>query len=92
MSLTNEEKQDLRHTCLAALALNPRVAFSSAQIKRFCSRRLFPEPSPDDVADALQFLSDLGHAEKTPDPYGSELFYQITAEGTLANERWSENS
>lgn len=87
MSITQLDSQDLRHAALGALAARPRAAFTAAQVKHFVQRQLPFDPSVDDVSAALEFLAGLAHAEKIPDPYGSEEYWRITSEGVLAHER-----
>jgi hypothetical protein len=87
MSLTNVDKQDLRHAALYALANRPRQLLTAGQVS-LSIRRLIPFPfEQSDVLDALVFLVGLEHARKERDDFGAEDFFQITTKGTLAYER-----
>jgi len=85
--MTKEEKQDLRHAALYTLARRPTVALTAAQVISSLRRLLPFDVSVADATEALQFIAGLGHAEASPDPYGSEISYQITAAGILTYER-----
>lgn len=87
MSLTNTDKQDLRHAVLYACARRPLVGQTAGQVSVALKRLLPFEFTPVDAQEALEFQAGLGNLTVQPDPYGSEKTYQVTPAGTLAYER-----
>lgn len=85
--MTPAEKQDLRHAALRAMALRPSIAHTPEMVHTWIRRWLPFQVDTQDVRDALNFIADLGHAERLLDDYGAEQYFRITAEGMLAHER-----
>jgi hypothetical protein len=84
----NERQQLRREECrkevLAYLAERPGLALSADAITRGLRQYGY---SLADVTAALIFKRDKGHVKCEPDADGATLYFQVTAEGTLAHER-----
>ena len=87
MSLSDIEKQDLRHAVLYAFANRPDAELTPAQAKLSVTRLLPFAMHESDVLAAIRFHTDLGHLREILDEWGSETTHTITAQGTLAYER-----
>lgn len=85
---TNQvRREDCRRAVRAYLAERPVVALRVEAIVR--GLRDLGEFDPDEVRDALHFLSGLSNAQvkAAPNTLGASMAWQITSEGTLAHER-----
>jgi hypothetical protein len=87
MSLSNLEKQDLRHAVLYAFARRPNSPLTVHQVGASVRRLLPFVPDTDSVLAAIRFHLDLNHIRKLIDEWGSEETWQITATGETAYER-----
>ncbi len=85
MMSTAEKNEEIRLVVRGYLAARPSIAQSASTIHT----RLKVEHActPEEVRDALEFLTGAGQVSKRPAPLGSTLYYQITSAGTLAHER-----
>ena len=80
-----QQREQCRKETRAYLAERAGLAFDSSAITRGLRMRGgFQEA---DVRDALNFLKGRGHVLAEPDGDGATLYWQITADGTLAYER-----
>jgi hypothetical protein len=76
----------LRRAIRAHLATRPAIAQSPATLHRYLGKE--HDATIQAISDAADFLADLGHLRKEPDPLGGPvLYYQATAAGILAHER-----
>lgn len=87
MTLTNEQKQDLRHVTMAALAIRAPAALSVRQLHRAVKKDLDFLFEENDVTAALEILKGFKLVESTPDEFGSTLYWRATSEGVLKHER-----
>lgn len=76
-----EVRRAVRHF----LNVRASVARSAASITR--ALKAEHECTESQVDEACRFLLDLGQVASETDPLGGEVFYRITAAGTLAQER-----
>lgn len=77
--------EECRGEVLHYLAVRNTLAQDAGTITRGLSRQFDFELH--EVAGALAFLESAGHVTKTYAPLGSTKYYQITAQGQLADER-----
>lgn len=77
--------EECRYETRHHLAIRSTLAQDAATIRRSLGRR-FDFTLPE-VEAALTFLVKLGQVEVAPASLGSTKFYQISAPGTLADER-----
>jgi hypothetical protein len=77
------KREESRREVLAYVAERAGVALSANQIKRGLRDRF----TLADVCAAIGFLVSKGFVKQEPDPMGATLYFQITADGTLAHER-----
>lgn len=84
--MTQEEKEICREEVLRVLAEREAVKLSAPAVRRAVNRdgATF---SQDAIDAALRFHVSLHRVTEEPHPDGATLFYQVTAEGTLAHER-----
>lgn len=81
-----ERREEVRHAVLDYLAARPLAAQSAGTIHRRISREFDGLTLPE-VEAALIFLADLGHVRIEPDQLGATKYFQVTAQGQLAQER-----
>lgn len=87
MNLTNEQKEDLRHAVLEALAVRHPAALSVPQLARAVKKvtpYLFEE---SDVTAALEILKGMLFADFTLDELGSTKYWRATSNGVIHFER-----
>lgn len=84
---TAERAEDARYDVRHYLALRAVNAIDAATIRRHVNRQEGRDYTDDEIASALQFLTDLGQVRVTIATLGSRRYYQITAVGKLAEER-----
>jgi hypothetical protein len=77
--------EDCRYEVRHHLAARSTLALDADAIQRGLSRRY--DYSRDEVVRALAFLVSLGHVAQSRSALGATFYYQITAAGTLADER-----
>ena len=87
MNLTNEQKEDLRHTVREALVLRHPAALSARQLVKPVKKELAFLFEEADLTAALELLRGLKHAEWTLDELGGTKYWRATSEGVLAQER-----
>lgn len=83
--MTAEQKEELRRGLRGWLADRCALAFNASSIHRGISREV--RCTVPEVEESLFLLRGLRQVTATPSQLGSTLYYQITAEGTLAHER-----
>jgi Fe2+ or Zn2+ uptake regulation protein len=80
-----ERREESRKAVRRYLARRPGIALSHESIHRGLKRDgAFTEQQ---VLDALNHLIGRGHVESEPDGDGATLYYKITADGELYDER-----
>ena len=87
MILTNEQKEDLRHAVLEALAVRHPAALAPRQLVRAVKKEvpfLFEET---DVTAACEILRGLLFAEFTLDELGGTKYWRATSNGVIHFER-----
>jgi len=89
MSLSNDQKQDLRHAILEGLVNRHPAALSPRQIQRAVKKEvdfLFEE---SDVLASLELLKGMAPAlvNSTEDPLGGGHYWAATSAGVLHVER-----
>lgn len=77
--------EECRYAVLHHLAIRSTLAQDVPTIHRALSRS--HDFTDYEVSGALAFLDSLGHVKRTRAAMGSTVYYQITAQGTLADER-----
>jgi hypothetical protein len=87
MNLDNQQKEDLRHATLAALAVRAPAALSTRQLARAVKRDLDFLFEESDAAAALALLEGLKLAESAVDDLGTTTYWRATAAGVLKHER-----
>ena len=87
MTLTNEQKEDLRHAAREALVLRHPAALSVRQLTKPVKKELPFLFEEADLTAALEVLRGLRHAEWTMDELGGTKYWRATSEGVLAQER-----
>ena len=87
MTLDNQQKEDLRHAALAALAVRAPAALSTRQLARAVKRDLDFLFEETDVAAALALLEGLKLAESAVDNLGTTTYWRASAAGVLKHER-----
>jgi hypothetical protein len=87
MTLTPEQKQDLRHATLAALAIRAPAALTVRQLHRAVKKDMDFLFEETDVLAALEIIKGLKFAEDTVDELGTTRYWRATAEGVLHHER-----
>lgn len=83
--LDTSRAEDCRYEVRHYLAVRSTLAQDAATVHRQLARKF--DFTRAEVTSALVFLVSLGQAEVSPASLGSTKFYQITAKGTLAEER-----
>ena len=86
-TLNAEQKEELRHAALAALAVRAPAALAPRQLVSAVKREvpfLFEEA---DLVAACEVLKGLGLAESVTDELGSTQYWRATANGVLHTER-----
>lgn len=78
-------REDCRRAVRAHLYARPAVSQSAATISRVL--RLEHDFHEAEVSAAADFLVGLAHLTASHDPLGATKYYQISAEGILAEER-----
>jgi hypothetical protein len=87
MNLTNEQKEELRHEVLTALAVRHPAALSARQVFRVVKRELPFLFEESDVLAALELIKGFGWAEFTIDELGTTRYWRCTSNGVLHYER-----
>lgn len=89
MTLTNEQKQELRRTVLEAMVVRHPAALAPRQIQRAVKRELDFLFEETDVLAALELLRGLENplVVATSDPLGAGQYWAATAAGVLFVER-----
>lgn len=82
-----QQKQDLRHVVLEAIALRHPTSLAVNAIWRRVKSQVDFEITEADVEAALEFLRGLALARFETDGLGSTKYWQSTSAGVLANER-----
>jgi hypothetical protein len=77
--------EECRYAVLHYLAVRSTLAQDVPTITRGLARQY--DFQDYEIAGALAFLDDLGHVKRTRAAMGSTAYYQITAQGQLADER-----
>jgi len=85
MNAEQTRREDCRHAVLQALYHRQTGAHEAATLRSVFLKRF--DFTLDEVNAALQLLAGLGLVQSTPDPLGSTLAWQITAQGVLQVER-----
>ena len=91
MNLTVEQKEDLRHAALAALAIRHPAALSARQVMRAAKRDLPFLFEESDTVAVLELLCSLDFASKSVDELGTTNYWQATGKGVLKHERGEGN-
>lgn len=82
-----QEKEEIRHVVLEALALRHPIALTVNAIWRRVKAQLDFEITEADVEAALEFLRGMGLMQSKTDDMGSTKHWQATSQGVLAHER-----
>lgn len=80
-----ETPATIRRAVRSYLAQRPAISQKAETIHRSLSREM--EVTVEQVAGACQFLVGLQQAKAITDPMGADKYFQITSEGSLADER-----
>ncbi|MDE2101206.1 MAG: hypothetical protein KGL39_28430 [Patescibacteria group bacterium] len=89
MTLTNEQKEELRHAALQAAAIRFPAALTARQITRAVKKELPFLFEEMDVEAALELLQGFRPAliEFGQDEMGATKYWRATSEGVLKMER-----
>lgn len=87
MNLTNEQKQDLRHAALAALAIRAPAALALRQLFNAVKKEVDFLFEDADLTAALEYLAGLGLAKADVDDLGSTKYWSATTAGIQKFER-----
>lgn len=79
--------EELRSDVLAFLAVRQATSHKADTIRRRLNQDGQASYEPYELDSALTFLESLGYARFTRSPMGASIYWQATAEGTLAHER-----
>ena len=87
--LNAEQKEELRHAVLTALALRHPAALHARQLVRAVAKELPYAVTAEDVAAACELLAGLTPPLAAPidDPLGSSRLWRASSAGVLQAER-----
>ncbi len=78
-------REDCRRAVRAHLYARPAISQTASTICRLL--RLEHDFDEAEVSAACEFLVGLSHVSSSKDPLGATVYYKITTEGILAEER-----
>lgn len=87
MNLTIEQKEELRHEVLAALAVRAPAALSPRQIGKAVKRELDFLFEDADTEAALEYLRGLDLVQFRHDELGASKYWNVTTAGIQKYER-----
>lgn len=80
------KKEELRRGVRRVCAERPGLSLTVSAVRRALQHDI-ADITDAEVKSALIFMVDLKHLKSVKEKLGSSIYYQISAEGTLAHER-----